>query len=735
VFLFRLLVWALIAIPVHAAAADAARPRVGLVLSGGGARGAAHIGVLKVLEAERIPIDAVAGTSMGAVVGGLYASGLTATEIDAALQSVNWREAFSDRPPRDELSFRRKEEDRKFLLRLPIGVRGGEFRLPRGLIPGQQLNEALRSLTIPVATVKDFDALPTPFRAVATDLVSGERVVLASGDLTTAMRASLSLPGVFVPVETDGRLLVDGGLTDNVPVDVARAMGVDVLIVVDVGFPLQARNRLTSAPSITNQMLAILIRRNSEAQVATLGASDVLIDPQLGDASSFDFSRFGATIALGEDAVRSVAPRLAALALPESQYEQYVARRATGRGAPLPMIATVRAAPDSERYEAPIDALFGGFAGKPLDPPAVAARVTELYGEGNLEMLDYRVVANDDGADGLLITARRNSWGPNYVRFGLSLGDDFEGNSSFNAAARVVLADINSLGAEWTWDLQIGETPVLATEFYQPLSFLHPWFVSPQVRLQARNVPLFDSAGQRVATYRVRSNLYGADIGYDFGNIAQLRVGYRWQDGTSTVQVGDPLLPSDDFDVRQFVAGFAYDTLDSIGFPRGGSTFAASWIDEEPTSGSSDAAELAAFDWQIARSRGRNTGLLWLSAGSNYGSDPPQVRNLYPLGGFLRLSGLAPEEIAGPTFAIARLVYYRQIGRGGGGFLDFPAYVGTSYEVGNVWATRSEVSWDSARQNYSLFFGLDTLLGPLYIGGGYDEDGSTAYFLTLGRVY
>ena len=243
------------------------------MLSGGGARGAAHVGVLKVLEDLRVPVDAIAGTSMGAVVGGLYASGLDARQIEKLMTSLNWRDAFRDRPAREDLDLRRKQEDEEFLVKFPLGLRDGRVVLPRGLIQGQRLTETLRRLTLPVARLSNFDDLPTPFRAVATDLETGEAVIMGSGDLTTAMRASLSAPGVFAPVERDGRLLVDGGIADNVPVDIARAMGVDIVIVVDVGFPLLPREQLTSIPVISNQMLAILIRRNAQAQLATLAAA------------------------------------------------------------------------------------------------------------------------------------------------------------------------------------------------------------------------------------------------------------------------------------------------------------------------------------------------------------------------------------------------------------------------------------------------------------------------------
>src|ERR1700679_1573429 len=256
-----------------------ARPRICLVLSGGGARGMAHIGVLRVIEELKVPVDCIAGTSMGAVVGGLYASGMSAAQIETTMRSVNWQEAFHDAPPRRDLNFRRKQDDRNFLVRLPLGLKHYHMLLPKGFIQGQTLQETLRQLTLPFSNTTNFDELPTPFRAVATDLVTGDAVLLEKGDLSIAMRASISAPGVFAPVEYQGRLLVDGGIAENLPIDVARAMHADILIVSDVSFPLQPRDRLDTALSISNQMLAIMVRNNADRQKATLSHQDILIEP------------------------------------------------------------------------------------------------------------------------------------------------------------------------------------------------------------------------------------------------------------------------------------------------------------------------------------------------------------------------------------------------------------------------------------------------------------------------
>lgn len=725
-FKFLVIVLALLAVTAEAAAE---RPRVGLVLSGGGARGAAHVGVLKVLEAERIPIDAIAGTSMGAVVGGLYASGLSAAEIGAFVESKEWRQAFQEPSPRDRLSFRRKSEDQNFLVDFPLGLKSGTFRLPKGLISGQRLSQALRSATLPVARTESFDALPTPFRAVATDLETGEPVELAAGDLVEAMRASLAAPGLFAPVERDGRLLVDGGLANNLPVELARRMGVDVLIVVDVGFPLRKRDTLDSVATISNQMLSILIRRGSDAQRALLRPEDILLSPDLGEASSFDFEIVSRAVELGELAARGAGERLASLRRSESDYASYLATRAAARGGP-PQIEEIRVAADSQRYERLLRAGFVDAS----SAEALDAGTTTLFGRGNFESVDYRLRRGGRG-DVLEVGARRNSWGPNYMRFGLNLEDDFSGNSSYNAAARIVLADIGPLAAEWVWDFQVGSEPKVATEFYIPIGDSAQWFVMPQARFDLRNVPRIEDGLPR-SEYRLRTTEFGFDIGRELSNWGELRAGVRRVSGHTRLRIGDPQTTAvEDFDTREFYGRFSYDKLDNRNFPRRGQYFVAEWRAETPDLGSDRRADLVSVDWLAARSNGRNTGVLWTSYGTNVNSNPNTIRSLFPLGGFLNLSGLPPDALSGRHFAIARLMYYRQIGRGGEGFLNVPAYLGVSLEAGNVWDRRSDMRFGSSLKQGSVFVGFDTLLGPVYLGSGFGEDGENAFYLFLGRTF
>ena len=724
------------------------------MLSGGGARGIAHIGVLKVLEEEHVPIDAIAGTSMGAVVGGLYASGLSAREIEAIMTSLNWQQAFHDLPPREDLTLRRKQEDQNFLVKFPLGIHGGKVLLPKGLIQGQRLNQMLRRLTLPVARITNFDELPTPFRALATDLETGDGVTMASGDLTSAMRASMSAPGVFAPVERDGRLLVDGGISENLPVDIARSMGVDILIVVDVGSPLLTREKLNSVPVISNQMIAILIQHNSRQQLEKLKNDDILIAPPLGDTSSYDFGNVKRVVAVGERAARAMTEKLASLAMTPREAAQYAQRREQARQVSPPRIDFVQVDSGSKDYSQRLNSLFDDLTGKPLDPDAVARRMTTLYGEGSLDSLDYQVV-QDNNHYGLQLDARGNSIGPNYVRFGVSLQEDFQGNSTYDAALRYVMSDITRSGGEFVWDLQIGQTSLVATEIFLPISEFSGWFMDPHASISASNIPWFGLQSQaagnsnvsnavdqtEIAQYRLHTYEYGLDFGKQFGNWGEIRTGIQREDGHSHLEIGDPsdvLLqkqPNQDFGVRDYFVRFSYDRLDDVNFPHTGQQARLQWDADRNVTGVDEITNQVTFSYLGAASFGRNTAVFSTNSGLTLEGNVTDIRLLYPLGGFLNLSGLRANSLLGPDFAIARFMFYRQIGRGGPGYFDVPTYIGFSLEEGNVWQRRDEMSFGNTHKDASIFLGMDTFLGPVYIATGFDQHGDEAFYLFLGRTF
>ena len=704
------------------------RPRVGLVLGGGGARGAAHIGVLKVLEEQRIPIDVIAGTSMGAVVGGLYASGMSASELEVLAGSLDWAAALNDQSNREFLSFRRKQDDSEFPVDLELGLRGTDLVLPQGVIQGQKLDLLLRELTLHVSQINDFDQLPIPFRAVASDIERGDRYVIQRGDLANAIRASMSVPAVFTPVEIDGRLLVDGGITGNLPVDVMQQMDVDVIIAVDAEFPLYGREGLTSALAISEQMLTILIRKQTLQQIKSLGERDVLIRPDLGLYASSNFGEIEETIGPGEAAARAQLHKVAALAVSEADYAHYHARR-TARPVIDKKLAFVRIVHDDKLSSAVLESRLSVAAGDPIDTNILARNAERLYGLQLYEKVGYTLI-EEAGGTGVEYRATTKSWGPNFLKFGLALEEDFEGSTAFNLNTRLTRAGLNRLGAEWRTDLRLGTDPRLFTEFYQPLSIDSRWFVAPRLQVGQSNLGAF-SQDETVARLRVTEAETGFDFGRELGTVGELRVGVFRGVGEARVKVGDPILPNDDFETGGAFASLRYDSLDNARFPRSGMLAELRWTLSRPGLGAD--SDFDTVSGEIARSwsRGKSSLQLGLGYATTLESDGA-IQDLFPLGGFLRLSGLERGELNGPHAALAKLVYYRRVGDTTGGILDTPIYFGVSAEAGNAWQNRSDISFDTMMINGSVFVGIDTFIGPIYLAAGFAEQGRTNFYLFIG---
>ncbi len=703
------------------------RPRVGLVLGGGGARGAAHIGVLKELERQRIPVDAIAGTSMGAIVGGLYATGMSATELEALVSSLDWAAALTDQPLREDLSFRRKQDEREYPIDFELGVRGTELLLPQGVIQGQTLDLLLRELTLNVSHINDFDRLPIPFRAIASDIERGEPWVMDKGDLAAAIRASMSVPGAFAPVEIDGRLLVDGGIVGNLPVDVMQAMDVDVIIAVDVEFPLYTADELDSVLAISEQMLTILIRKETLRQIDRLGESDVLIRPELGVFASTDFGNIVETVQPGEAATRREAERLREISLGEDEWQAYLANRKQ----PVPSashLAFVRVVHDGKLAPAVLESKLTVEAGDPIDHDVLAHNADRLYGLQLYEKVSYSLI-EEDGRTGVEYLAETKSWGPNFLQFGVSLEDDFEGSTGFNVSSRLTRAGINRLGAEWRNDLRLGTDPKLFSEFYQPLSFDSRLFIAPHVSLRQSNINAFTDDAT-IARLRLSEAEGGIDFGRELGRVGELRLGVFTGVGEARVKIGDPALPNIDFETGGAFARLRFDTLDNTRFPREGARADLRWTLSRPGLGADSRFDTIEGEVLQTWSRGKNSLQFGLEYATTLESDGA-VQDFFPLGGFLRLSGLERGEISGPHAALAKLVYYRQIGNSKG-ILDTPIYLGVSAEAGNVWQNRSDISFSSMQINGSVFAGFDTFIGPVYVAAGLAEQGQSNFYLFIG---
>ncbi|UST86455.1 MULTISPECIES: patatin-like phospholipase family protein [Pseudomonas] len=717
-------------LPLLVHASEAPRPKVGLVLSGGAARGLAHIGVLKALEEQGIRIDAIAGTSMGAVVGGLYASGYKIDELEKLALSIDWQAALSDAPPREDVPFRRKQDDRDFLVKQKLSFRDdGSLGLPLGVIQGQNLALLLESLLAHTSDTRDFDKLPIPFRAVTTDIANGEKVVFRKGHLPQVIRASMSIPAVFAPVELDGRLLVDGGMTDNIPLDVAREMGVDIAIVVDIGTPLRNRKQLTTVVDVLNQSITLMTRRNSEEQLATLHANDVLIQPALAAFGVTDFGKAQEMIDAGYRATRILDARLAQLKPTQTQDAELNAARQPGQRTPI--ITAIRVENDSKVDDDVIRYYIRQPIGAPLDLGRLHSDMGTLYGLDYFDQVRYRVVHKGQDHT-LVISASGKRSGTDYLRVGLNLSDDMRGDSAFNLGASYRVNGINRLGAEWLTRAQIGDKQELYSEFYQPLDVGSRYFVAPYGSFEAQNV---DSVldNDPIAQYRVERYGFGLNLGRQIGNNGEVRLGVGQAWGKADVRIGDQDLPSESFNEGFYTVKYSYDSLDNVYFPHEGKDVSLTFTQFEPGLSSDTRYRQWELNFDKAMSHGPDTLIL----GGRYGrtlDDANVVTSSFLLGGARQLSGFREDALSGQNVSLMRAVYYRRLTPRSYLPLDFPLYAGASLERGRAWNNDNE--FDSGYINAaSVFIGFDTPLGPLNFTYGLNDADEQAVYLNLGQTF
>lgn len=716
--------------PATPPATGAQRPKVCLVLSGGGARGAAHVGVIKELQRQRIPVDCVVGTSMGSIVGASYAAGATVEEMEAILHRLNTRLLFTDNPPREERAVRLKRDDATNLQSPEVGVNRGSIQLPRGIVSGIQLEAVLRELS-KVRGYRNFDHLPIPYRAVATDLVTGKAVVLKEGELSVAMRASMSVPGAIQPVRLGNTQLVDGGLTNNLPVDVARAMGADIVIAVNLGTPLLRPDQLNSILGVTGQMISILTEQNVQASLASLKATDILILPHLDDFSAADFDNLPAAVPTGAAATRAVADLLAPLALPPEAYARWDQRRTSAPPAPQVAVDEIRFR-NLERVDPQVArSVMATREGKPIEQPVLDRDMQRLYGTGDFEHVSYSIL-EEPGKRILSVDAVEKSWGPNYLRLGLGLTTDFKGDAFFNLLGNYRMTWLNSLGAELRFDAQMGRTSRFMTEFYQPLQRGGPGlFVAPRVWVERNTTDIFQG-DQRIATFDGRNSGVELAVGANFTRYGEIRLGLESLRNRATLDTGPPVFaPSrSDPDATSVTLRALVDQLDNVDFPRGGYAASLDYKGARTGLGGDVRFDRIEGAGSYVHSFGDHTLQYSFKVGRRLGGDALPPSQMFQWGGFLQQSGLPTGALIGEELGFARLVYYNRISRGS--LLD-GAYAGFSLEAGRM--DKSLLPGNNLGTLYSgsLLIGVDTPIGPLYFAYGRADKGYDSFYLFLGR--
>jgi len=709
----------------------AKRPKICLVLSGGGARGAAHVGVLKVLEEYRVPIHCIAGTSMGALVGAGYATGTTVAEFEKITGEISVELLFKEKPPRAELAMRRKADDYKPYFGPEIGVVDGGLRLPKGVVTGVQLESVLRHLS-KAKGYQRFDQLPIPFRAVATDLVTGQAVVFSQGELADVMRASMSVPGAVAPAEFGGMMLVDGMLTSNLPVDAARAMGADIVIAVNVGTPLLKRDQLTSILGVTGQMLSILTEQNVQASLASLKPTDILISPDLGDFSTGDFDNLTKIIPLGEVAARKVAERLAGLSIPAAEYAALRQQQLVAVAPDLRPVDEIRFENLKHVNPQTAQAVMETRTGQPIDQAKLDGDMRRIYGTRDFEHVNYRFL-EEPGKRVLAVEAVEKTYGPDYLRFGLGLSSDFKGDAYFNLLASYRKTWLNPLGAEWRTDLQIGRTNNLSTEFYQPLDTAGLFFVAPHAELERRAADLYQG-DNRIASYDRITALAGVDLGVQLKQYGVFRLGVLGGSVKMNQDNGPPSLAPQTSRIAQGAvrARLLVDQMDSVHFPRSGWRVGMGVFDSTSGLGADDNYTKWDVDGGAAYSFDEHTLNIAGKAGGKRGSDPLPRYDQFQWGGFLQQSGYATGQLIGENMKYARIIYYHRILQGS---LLEGAYGGISLEAGKVGNPLVPGNSDELLKSASVFVAADSPVGPAYLGYGRAADGNSSLYFYLGRPF
>jgi NTE family protein len=709
------------------AQASAPRPRIGLALSGGGARGVAHVGVLKVLEEMRIPISCVTGTSMGAIVGGTFAVGTPPKRLEELVLDANWDEIFRDNPPRQDIAMRRKIDDFKTLFAPEFGIKDGTLALPKGVIAGVSIEAFFRVLAQPAMGIGGFRNLPIPYEAMATDIETGDLVVLDRGNVAQAMRASMSVPGALAPVEIDGKLLVDGGISNNLPIDQARKLCGDVIIAVNISTPPFTRAELTSALAVSLQLVNFLGKSTVDQQLKSLGPDDVLIEPELGTISAASFARSKDAIRAGEEATRKLAAKLSRYSLPPAQYAEFRARQ-TAKTTELGTVDEIRIDGLERTSPEVVRALVHSKPGEPLSEAKIGEDLRRIYGRGDFEGISYRIVG-DNGPRTMVITPTEKLWGPDYLRFGLGLESDFQGDNAFNLLVQYRKSWINKLGGELLFEGQIGQDTHLFGEWYQPFTEDGKWFGSLYGVAGQTTRGVF-SGDDKVADYLIGSARAGVDLGATLGTLGVIRLGPQWTQVHARVDTGDPVLPSVKELTAGVQAGIVIDQFDHAWFAQHGYGGRLSYYGATTALGSAvNYQKLDGFANYVT-SFGENTVSAHIAGGTDFGTNMPAYES-YSLGGPLRLSGFRINQFSGREYAFGRAMYYRRI-FALPDILGAGVFAGASAEVGRIRDRVDGLPTPGTLWSGSLYLGAQTFAGPGYLGMGFGNNGAFSVYLLLG---
>lgn len=703
------------------------RPRIGLVLAGGGAKGGAHVGVLKVLEELHVPIDCIAGTSMGALVGGGYASGIPAADLEKFVTTIDWKKVVGSQGRRELEPIEQKRAGATYSNEFEFGLGQGTLHVPGGLVNTSNVEDLLRSYVASARLETNFDRLPIPYRAVATDMVTGRMVVLRDGDLATAMRASMAIPGAFAPVLMNDMILSDGGLVRNIPIDVARELCADVVIVVNLVEPAVDPKRLQSALQLLSRTMDVMIEANEQLQLQAIGPNDVRIDVHMGTITTADFERVPETIPLGEAAARARAQALARYSLPPAHYAAWRKRVTTSQDiqAHLAGVRFEGLKHVNPEYLASLDRARPGDV---VDSAAISREAQRMSVLQDLDSVGYRL-DGDRASPTLTWLPREKVYGPNYLKFDLGLYASIEGDLTFGLYGRHVRTWVNPLGAQWRNEIQFGGQQLVATSFYQPLDVAQRWFIEPRAAY-SRSIEDVFLDDERISRYSFRDAGAQIDVGANIGRYAQLRLGYLYDQRDIEVDIGSTLMPESSPVDTGLILGAQYDSRDSGFSPTRGMTAALEYIFADDAFGGDRGWERAELGVGLAVPLRRD--VLWVTAagGTDVRNDLPPDR-AFALGGPGSFPGLELGELRVGSYWTIGTSYLWNV-KEIMPIKNFALYVGGRIVGGAVY-DRIDTGRTGELYGGSVFLTGRTMFGPLTLGIGATSTESWSAWLSIGR--
>ena len=699
---------------VLAQAAPKPRPKVGLVLGGGGARGGAHLGILEVLEELRIPFDCVAGTSMGALAAGAYVAGVSPAEMKETIAKTDWGSMFDDSAGRESVSLRRKQIDDRFYSGLEFGVTKDGLRYREGAVAGEKIKLYFNALVRADLGERGIEELPIPLTLIATDIGTGERVAMREGNLTTAMRASMSVPGAIAPVVRDGRKLVDGGLVDNVPIQEVRdRCGAEVVIAINVGSPLLKADQVTGVFSVMGQMVNLLAEQNVAKSIASLRPGDIYMRPELGDITAADFNRQIEAAAIGRTTALAQADRLRALSVSPEEFKRWRAGIRLMPPPQPPVVDEVRIAETRFVNRDELRASVRQKDGEPLDSRALEKDIVLIYSRGDLQSLDYSVLRERDKTI-VQLTPLEKSWGPDYLRFGINFSSDFRSEAPYNLRALYRKTWINRFGAEMLAAVQLGDNQGVGLEFYQPLDYRQFFFVRPYLATSQEKVGLYFD-GNRVSEYRARQNRAGLELGANLDVYGQAKAGWLERQLDAKLDTGIPIVTDAKSRVGGLTTSLALDTQDYAFFPTRG--YRANLDYFGALRNSSELGKYGRVSGRLggAWSPGDLVLLGALEGGTATEGNVP-LGDGFSLGGQGRLSAFAPGQILGnEAYAFGSLQAQYRLTKPMP-ILGLSLMAGLSYEAGYMKKPVTEPNLTGRIDSYGAYLASNTLLGPIYLG-------------------